>query len=412
MNVFPLVLVFIVLLATAARTYLPFKIEIWAIMLFAAILAVLSRSIGIMDAAKSISLDVMLFLFFMFILGEVLEESGFLYVLEYKIFSGAKSRERILLYAIFSMALLSYFFMNDTIAVIGTPLMLFLAKRHSMNHKMLLLTLAFSITIGSVASPIGNPQNLLIAVRSGINEPFSEFAKYLLIPSAINLFALFIVIKIFYREEFEKTDALNHEKREVGDYAMYGYAKVSVLILVIVLIAWILSRFLFRGTDIPLYAIPILPALYGLASSKRKKKIIGRIDYKTLLFFAGMFVLMKALYINGEPKILFDAAQKAVNVPTTLALSIFISQIISNVPFVALFLDAIKSTGGNEILMALAAGSTIAGNLFILGAASNVIIIQRAEREGKTLSFLEFSKCGILLTVVNFLVYWAYFSLI
>ena len=412
MNFFPLVIVALVLIATSLRSLFPRRMEIWLIMCLGAAAVMLTGSISLKEAIYSINPDVMLFLFFMFILGSVLSKSGFLYVLEYKLFRGAESADKLLLYIIFSMALLSYFFMNDTIAIIATPLMIFLSKKHSINHKILLLALAFSITIGSVPSPIGNPQNLLIAVKSGIDEPFSVFAGYLLVPSVINLFAVYFVIKIIFRNDLKEVGILKHEKSDIEDCDSYKKAKVSVFILIASLVCWVILKFAFIGIEMPIYAIPVLPALFGLASSKRKTEIVKSIDYKTLLFFAGMFVLMKSLYIKQEPQILFDAAKKAGDVPFTMAISIFVSQIVSNVPFAALFVDSLKSNATNEIFTALAAGSTIAGNLFILGAASNVIIIQKAEREGKTLSFIEFSKCGIILTAVNFLVYWVYFSLI
>jgi Na+/H+ antiporter NhaD/arsenite permease-like protein len=86
-------------------------------------------------------------------------------------------------------------------------------------------------------------------------------------------------------------------------------------------------------------------------------------------------------------------------------LSVLVSQLVSNVPFVALFQPLLVNPSAED-LMALAAGSTIAGNLFILGAASNVIIIQNAERSGETLTFLEFARVGVPLTVLNVLVYW------
>jgi len=91
-----------------------------------------------------------------------------------------------------------------------------------------------------------------------------------------------------------------------------------------------------------------------------------------------------------------------------LALSIGLSQLISNVPFVALYLPAMGSTVSQGQLMALAAGSTIAGNLLILGAASNVIIIQNAEKEGKTISFVEFSRIGILITILDAIIYFIF----
>jgi Na+/H+ antiporter NhaD/arsenite permease-like protein len=95
-----------------------------------------------------------------------------------------------------------------------------------------------------------------------------------------------------------------------------------------------------------------------------------------------------------------------------LATSVVISQFVSNVPFVALFQPMILQVGGSTVqLMALAAGSTIAGNLTILGAASNVIIIQNAEKQGETLTFWEFAKVGLPLTVIQVAVYWAFLSL-
>jgi Na+/H+ antiporter NhaD/arsenite permease-like protein len=99
------------------------------------------------------------------------------------------------------------------------------------------------------------------------------------------------------------------------------------------------------------------------------------------------------------------------SVPMILITSMAISQFISNVPFVALFQPMILQAGGTSAqLMALAAGSTIAGNLTILGAASNVIIIQNAEKQGETLTFLEFAKIGIPLTLLQLMVYWAWLS--
>lgn len=103
---------------------------------------------------------------------------------------------------------------------------------------------------------------------------------------------------------------------------------------------------------------------------------------------------------------------EASSIPVIFSTSIFLSQFISNVPLVALYLPLLQQQGAGLVeLVALAAGSTIAGNLFVLGAASNVIIIQNAEERGVYISFLDFAKIGVLVTLVNFLVYWAFISL-
>jgi Na+/H+ antiporter NhaD/arsenite permease-like protein len=111
--------------------------------------------------------------------------------------------------------------------------------------------------------------------------------------------------------------------------------------------------------------------------------------------------------------------QKMVNgynlssIPVILVLSILTSQLISNVPFVSLYMPLILGLNATaKELTALAAGSTIAGNLLILGAASNIIAMQSAERNGEVLTFSDFAKIGIPLTAINAFVYWIFFNII
>jgi Na+/H+ antiporter NhaD/arsenite permease-like protein len=125
-----------------------------------------------------------------------------------------------------------------------------------------------------------------------------------------------------------------------------------------------------------------------------------------------MFVLMESVWQTGFFQAIVDGSM-VTSVPMILLTSVVISQFISNVPFVALFQPMILEAGGTTAeLMALAAGSTIAGNLTILGAASNVIIIQNAEKQGQTLTFLEFAKTGIPLTMLQIGIYWAWLSIL
>jgi Na+/H+ antiporter NhaD/arsenite permease-like protein len=102
------------------------------------------------------------------------------------------------------------------------------------------------------------------------------------------------------------------------------------------------------------------------------------------------------------------------SVPVIMGISVVLSQFISNVPLVGLYLPMLMKLGVTGAgLMALAAGSTIAGNLSILGAASNVIIIQNAEQKsGETLTFGEFVRIGAPLTAVNIFIYWVFFMII
>jgi Na+/H+ antiporter NhaD/arsenite permease-like protein len=155
--------------------------------------------------------------------------------------------------------------------------------------------------------------------------------------------------------------------------------------------------------------LALLSASPILLFSRRRIEILKNIDWTTLIFFVSMFILMESVWISGTCQGLLDRLSPQLgSLPMILALSIGLSQLISNVPFVALYLPAMGNNISQEQLMALAAGSTIAGNLLILGAASNVIIIQNAEKEGETLSFVEFSRIGILLTFLDAIIYFIF----
>jgi Na+/H+ antiporter NhaD/arsenite permease-like protein len=122
-------------------------------------------------------------------------------------------------------------------------------------------------------------------------------------------------------------------------------------------------------------------------------------------FFAALFVLMQSVWNSGLfQALMMDLNLNITSIPVMLAISVLLSQLISNVPLVALYIPILIHAGAStEEMMALAAGSTIAGNMLILGAASNVIISQNAEKKGETLTFFEFAKVGVPLTIINIL---------
>jgi Na+/H+ antiporter NhaD/arsenite permease-like protein len=163
--------------------------------------------------------------------------------------------------------------------------------------------------------------------------------------------------------------------------------------------------------DFSLTYIALISALPIMLFSSKRVEIIKRIDWSTLIFFAAMFVVMQSVWDAGFFQLLLDKSNiEITSMSTILLVSIILSQLLSNVPLVALYLPLLLHAGaGTMEIVALAAGSTIAGNLTILGAASNVIIIQNAEKKaGETLTSLEFAKIGIPLTLINALVYWVF----
>lgn len=390
----------------AARQTLGVRLQIWQIMCLGALAVLLTGQISPAAALRAINLDVMLFLFGMFIVGQGLEESGYLGCLAYRAFKRAATADRLLLLVLFGMGGLSAILMNDTVAIIGTPVVLHLARQHKISPKLLLLALAFAITTGSVTSPIGNPQNLLIAINGGIPNPFVTFFKYLALPTLLNLFLTYLWLKLAYGKG-SPDGLLHHSQEPVKDHHLAVLSKVSLLLLVIMVFVKIISVFWDARLDLKLTYIALLAALPILLLSPRRLDVIKRADWHTLLFFAGMFVLMESVWDTG----FFQSILERFNVNIAslgmiFAVSVFLSQLISNVPVVALYLPMLHQAGATVAgMVALAAGSTIAGNLLVLGAASNVIIIQNAEKKGETLTFGEFAKVGAPLTAVHVAVY-------
>ena len=398
----------------AVRQVGRFRLQIWQSMLLGAIVVVLTRQISSRDALASINLDVMFFLFGMFVVGEALNESGYLSHLSYKYFRTARSADALILYTLFGFGLVSAILVNDTLAIIGTPVVLLLAKKHQMSPKLLLLTLCIAVTTGSVLSPIGNPQNLLIAVNGVKNNAFVDFFRWLFIPTVVNMYLAYWMLKRFYQGDFHKVQ-LSHSQEPIRDHDLALLSKIS-LNTILVLIALKIVLFSLGSTfDFRLTYIAVVASLPILVGSPRRFHILRRIDWQTLVFFAAMFVLMESVWLSGSiQRILQQSQADITSIPVILGFSVLLSQLISNVPLVALVQPMLLHAGATDTaLIALAAGSTIAGNLFILGAASNVIVIQNAESKARqTITFWEFARIGIPLTVIQTAVYWLAFTVL
>jgi Na+/H+ antiporter NhaD/arsenite permease-like protein len=289
---------------------------------------------------------------------------------------------------------------------------------------VLLLALSFGVTVGSVMTPIGNPQNLLIAIQSGISTPFITFLIHLAVPTIISLFVTYFILRVYYRKEI--SSKYNPSSIEVPEKVQLRYnprlAKISITILLVTIAGFIISEILhfLEILNFSLSAIAMLGASAIYAISRERVEIVKMVDYSVLVFFGGMFVVTSALWSSGAVSILFtnyipppnpsDLTQSTAVISVA---SLGISQLLSNVPFVALYNFVMIDNGftGQHVdqWVMLAAASTIAGNLTILGAASNIIIIEAAESRGVyAFTFLEFLKVGSIITTANIIVYYLF----
>ena len=443
-----------------------FGIPIWTSMLIGAALMIAFQIIDVQSAFKSINLDVIAFLFGMFSIVSALDKSGVLTIVSAKMLSKAKNNPNlILLVFVVGMGLLSAFLVNDTIAVLGIPFIVHISMRLGIRPQVLLIALAFGITVGSTMTPIGNPQNLLIALQSRIPLPFITFLRYLGIPTIVNLFLTYLILKSYYRKQLSwppsavivatsgydkdviKDSNSNSKKDTISERILEGgaritnpyLAKLSISVLLATITGFIISDILQIAyprvtTNLSLSIISLLGATALYALSKERREILVSVDYSVLVFFAAMFVFTYGLWSSGIIQLVLshfptpDKHDLFQSNAAISAISIALSQILSNVPFVAIYNTVMINNGfangtnggGSAAIanntnqwMMLAAASTIAGNLTILAAASNIIIIEAAESRGvKSFTFFEFFKIGVVVTLVNIIVYYLFMLLL
>jgi Na+/H+ antiporter NhaD/arsenite permease-like protein len=237
-----------------------------------------------------------------------------------------------------------------------------------------------------------------------------------------------------------KKDTISERILEGGARITNPYlAKLSISVLLATITGFIISDILQIAyprvtTNLSLSIISLLGATALYALSKERREILVSVDYSVLVFFAAMFVFTYGLWSSGIIQLVLshfptpDKHDLFQSNAAISAISIALSQILSNVPFVAIYNTVMINNGfangtnggGSAAIanntnqwMMLAAASTIAGNLTILAAASNIIIIEAAESRGvKSFTFFEFFKIGVVVTLVNIIVYYLFMLLL
>jgi Na+/H+ antiporter NhaD/arsenite permease-like protein len=393
-----------VLLLIAFRRLAGLRLAIWQIMSGGALVVLLGGALSPTQAWQAIDWGVIAYLAGVFVLGRALVESALLHRLSGRFLGRVKRADTLVLAVLMASGLASALLMNDTLAVIGTPLMLALARAHRLPPVLLLLALAFGVTIGSVMSPIGNPQNLLIALHGGLANPFLTFLRGLALPTLVSLLLAWVVLRLAFRRDFHG-HALLHDAPDLADTRLARLAAIGLALLLAMVMLKMFLTMVHAPLQVPLWMFALVASAPVLFGSPRRIEIVRGIDWPTLVFFAAMFVLMRAVWDSGAIQSWLPSDTGHAGVPQVLTASILLSQLISNVPFVALVLPLLHDRGP-EAMLALAAGSTLAGNLTLIGAASNIIIAQAAEREGVHLGFWRFMAIGAPLTLTCAFVYW------
>ena len=392
------------------------KVPPWTSMFFGGILMIITGVLTVNEALQAINLDVILFLITLFVFASSLEVSGFLKYLAYKIISTYKQPRRIMFYILLYSGLLSNLVTNDGISASWTPVILEVSRFMNVDELPFLYALAFGVTIGSVMMPTGNPQNLLIALEGNMKEPFVTFLLYLGIPTIINLILSYYLMLLLFRNKLPNVDLgsiigaiIDDMNHGIKLNKRLAYSSLSLLIITVILF----FVFSFIRVDILLASLTTSSIL--LIISKERRDIMGKVDWSTIMFFIGLFIFTEGLYKGGVIQLIYQVLPPPTNVFLIMVSSILLSQVLSNVPLVAIYIPEMYHLGATTTLdwIALAAGSTIAGNLTLIGAASNIIISEASEsRGGKSFSFFEFMGYSTPILLLNFTVLYLFISLI
>ena len=366
--------------------------------LLGAVAMVLFGVISLKEAYAAIDLNTILFILGMMIIAAYTELSGFFQIAENLILRSANNTSSLLLFLVVSSGLLSSLFMNDTICLLFTPIVLRLTRRLYLNPIPYLIALATSSNIGSVMTIIGNPQNMLIGLYSRI--PFLEFLKVLAPVTIIGLFINFLIIRFIYRKEITNRTIIITENDIPQIKVQKGILFISFVALALLLV------FLSLGFSPPAVAITLACFLI-LAGATKPRKALEEVDWALLLFFAGLFIVMKGVEKSGIITSIFSYVQHCLSdgrlkqiVNLSLG-STVVSNIVSNVPAVILFSHFFANLANSKLAwLTLAMSSTLAGNLTIIGSVANIIVFESARDEAKV-SFFEYLKVGLPLTLIT-----------
>ena len=353
------------------------------------------------EAYRAINFDTIILLFGMMIVVANLQLSGFFALAAERVVEHAH-RPLILLAAIVLVAgVFSAFFVNDTMCLVLTPLVLEITTALKRNPVPYLLAVAMGSNIGSAATITGNPQNMMIGSFSGI--PYREFLATLAPPSAIGLLLVIVLIALIYRSEFTAVGAVQVQERPVHVHRGLMWKSIIASLAMIV--------FFFAGWPVPKVAI-VAAALLLITRRVNPEKIYKRIDWSLLVMFAGLFIVVAGIEKTSIEQDLIAVAGR-LHLENAFLLSGFsaaLSNLVSNVPAVLVFKPFIVHLANPaRAWITLAMSSTFAGNLTVVGSVANLIVIQQARHKVK-IGFWEHFRVGLPLTILTTLIGAAWIS--
>ncbi|TCC08514.1 SLC13 family permease [Kribbella soli] len=358
--------------------------------------------------------DVIFLLLGMMIIVGILRRTG---VFEYVAIWAAKRAKgsplRVMILLTLITAVASAFLDNVTTVLLIAPVTLLVCDRLGINPVPFLIAEVMASNIGGTATLIGDPPNIIIASRSGLT--FNDFLVHLTPLVVIELIVFTLVLPRLFKGSFDVDpdkveNVLRLNEREAIQDTRLLIKCGSVLLLVF-------TGFVAHSA---FHVAPSVVALLGagllvLISGVPTRDYMSSVEWQTLLFFAGLFIMVGALVRTGVIGDLADQVGQATNgkpllaVMLILGVSAVLSGIVDNIPYVAtmspVVLELAKSMNdpahAQALWWALAAGADFGGNATAVGASANVVAIGIALRAGNPISFWEFTRKGVVMTAIT-----------
>ncbi len=391
-----LLLIVVTITGVAVGRYPFLRMNRATIALTGATLLIVLGAISLEQAFAALDLNTITLLFAMMILNTNLRRAGFFQLVANGVIRWARSPGHLLALLIIASAVLSAIFLNDTIVLVFTPLVLEICRLLNQRPIPYLMALTTATNIGSVATITGNPQNMIIGIASEIS--FVEFTRELAPVALGGMVIIWLILVLIYRRDFVASKfATPAETTVMLERPLLRKALIATGLMIIAFVI---------GFPIPLAALAAASLLL-ITRRIEPESVFRELDWSLLVFFSGLFVVTGALETLGVSEWLFRLAEPIAQqgIAALTLVAGLLSNLVSNVPAVLLFRPFVPQFAApTQTWLTLAMATTLAGNLTLLGSVANLIVAEGARREGVSLSFNEYLKAGIPITLLSLLI--------
>ncbi len=361
--------------------------------------AVLMVSSGVMTperAYRAVNYDTLVLLLGMMLISAYLYLAHFFEWAADVILNYSRTPQRLLLYLTLTSGILSALLVNDTICLLLTPLVVAVIRRGKLPLLPYLIALATSANVGSVATLVGNPQNMIIEHFSRI--PFAQFSRSLAPAAVVGLAINFGIVSFGFRNVLHAA-VINREPHVVPKLDRGLFAIVCAVLI---------SIFVCFVAGLNLAWTALAGAVLVMVIARRDThEVLKLVDWHLLVFFAALFVVVDGLSDTGLPDAIYRYLQPMFGSHATVQawslawFSVAGSNIFSNVPFVLVAGKWIPHFIDPALMWkVLALATTFAGNLTIIGSVANMIVVESA-REHLQVGFWDYARFGIPITVLT-----------